>query len=559
MDKALKLSKNFLVAVLLGFFLSGYPVSADEAQEKVILDADRVSYNDETGQARAEGRAVLKYKGAVINAERIDYDAVSQKVNASSKPGEKVELQAAGKHLEGDSLVYDLNSSEGILSGARTDVPVGEGTLYIYGGSIEILPWDLAVERKLVKGSAGEPGEVIAQWQNVALTTCIEDHPHYRIEAKRIVFIPGKSVTAKRPRVYIGSTYIFTSPADMVMRLDRRALKTAIMPYFENRSDHGTGFGMTSSFEWDTGSLAVGFALWSKVGMEWMAEVEQSLGGGFSVKAGASYSWDELWDEKIWRPKASFIYERNKWLTAVNWSRDEYIDDQKDASYKYTGRLDRNPELEITSPWINGFFLRPSWVKLHASVGSYQDKTLNYSSGFISRYGAELYNYAERPLGSWGNIFLNMKGTAWFYENSELDQQAVSGILGLRYGLGVLELGTAYERRYTWGGGGMMWDNIRSVEKLHQMLRFPLGREIFAELRGAYDLDNSRIEDVTYSLQWVTDCMKWELYYYNNRIPNNEDKIGLTMSLLALPNTPTSFGQEPVKNVFERDKTLPEK
>lgn len=104
-------------------------------------------------------------------------------------------------------------------------MPVGEGTLYIYGGSIEILPWDLAVERKLVKGSAGEPGEVIAQWQNVALTTCIEDHPHYRIEAKRIVFIPGKSVTTKRPRVYIGGTYICTSPADMVMRLDRRALR----------------------------------------------------------------------------------------------------------------------------------------------------------------------------------------------------------------------------------------------------------------------------------------------------------------------------------------------
>lgn len=62
-------------AVLLGFFLSGGPLpagaeGADEPGRKVVLNADRVSYNDETGRASAEGRAVLNYEGATIRAER---------------------------------------------------------------------------------------------------------------------------------------------------------------------------------------------------------------------------------------------------------------------------------------------------------------------------------------------------------------------------------------------------------------------------------------------------------------------------------------------------------
>ena len=61
--------------------LSAWAEGADEPG-KVVLNADRVSYNDETGRASAEGAAVLNYEGAVIRAECIDYDAHTQKVQA---------------------------------------------------------------------------------------------------------------------------------------------------------------------------------------------------------------------------------------------------------------------------------------------------------------------------------------------------------------------------------------------------------------------------------------------------------------------------------------------
>ena len=58
--------------------------------DQVTLYADRVSFNDETGHALAEGNAILQYNGTTIMAERIEYDADSQKVKAMPLPGEKI-------------------------------------------------------------------------------------------------------------------------------------------------------------------------------------------------------------------------------------------------------------------------------------------------------------------------------------------------------------------------------------------------------------------------------------------------------------------------------------
>ena len=59
-------------------------------EDRVTLNADRVSFNDETGHALAEGNAVLKYKDVSIMAERLDYDADTQKVQAMPLPEQKV-------------------------------------------------------------------------------------------------------------------------------------------------------------------------------------------------------------------------------------------------------------------------------------------------------------------------------------------------------------------------------------------------------------------------------------------------------------------------------------
>ena len=527
-----------------------------EESQNVTLDAERVSYNDETGQASAEGNAVLTYQGTKIQAERIDYDAVSQKVKASPLPGGTVVLQGAGNTVTGDSLEYDLDSRKGVLTGARSRLPVGEGTLYVTG-DIQVLPYDLAVQQGLVSGK--DEGSLVVEGKNVSATTCALDHPHYRIEAKSIIFVPGKRVVAKRPRLYLGDTFVFTYPLDYVIQIDRKAMKYAITPYLQNSQEKGASVGFSGALGWNTGTLGLGMAYWSKIDFEWMAEIEQSLGSGFSVEAGVEYSWDKAWREKKYRPRAAFLYEKNGWQAALRGSQNEYIEDRKDSLYAYKGRLDRKPEFTVLTPWIKEPVFKISHFRVSAAVGNYQEKTPDFVNDTVIRYGATLQTYSEYPLGKIAEFFWGSHYQAWFYDadSDQADQEVAAGLLGLRYRLGALEMASGYEHRRVWGQSPMLWDSFRDAERLHQKIRFPLGQEFFVTVRGSYDLNESIVDEVNYTLQWINDCMKWELSYHDERTPEAEDRINLSVSLLAFPNTPASFGEYKSVDPFDRPRDLP--
>lgn len=534
--------------------------------ERVVLNADRVSYNDETGQASARGSAVLSYRGTTIEAERIDYDAQTQKVEAMPLPGEKVVLShSSGRSLRGDHLDYDLMSREGVLTGARTSLAAGEGTLFVYGGEIDVVPWETAVERGMVSGTKGRPEDYAVQWRDVTLTTCALDHPHYRLVSKTISFIPGRSVIAKRPRVYLGTTYLFTAPMDYVTSFERRALRYSLTPYIQRSDSRGSGGGVNGSLGWGTGSLGLGLAWADKIGAEWMLDLEQELSEEFAIRVGVEYTWDEAWDETQWRPFASLMWHRDGWNVSLNWRRNEYIEDQKDSLYDYKGRLERRPELVVQTPWFQTS--RWSWLNFAASWGSYREEIHDQGTISAKRYGLEAHSYFEQPLSPQVEFFSNTEGGAWFYDgdSGNKDHESLRSFTGLRYRLGVVELGTAYERYYIWGESAMLWDRYRERDRVHQKVRFPVARvggrqpfdKIYAAVRGSYDLDQSMVDEVIYSLQWVTDCMMWDLHYRDDRTSGGDNSIGLSLSILAFPNTPASLGQKLDRDPFERPKDLP--
>ena len=161
----------------------------------------------------------------------------------------------------------------------------------------------------------------------------------------------------------------------------------------------------------------------------------------------------------------------------------------------------------------------------------------------------------------WPSIefFSDATGSLWFYDRDDADQQMLWSFTGLRYRVGAVELGTAYERRYTWGEGAMLWDQYRERERVHQKLRLPLGKEIYAAFRGSYDLDESMVDEVIYSLQWVVDCMTWDLHFKDDRTSGNDNRVGLSMFIHAFPNTPASFGQNVEADPFARPQDLPKK
>ena len=522
--------------------------------DQVTLNADRVSFNDETGHAMAEGNAILQYNGTTIMAERIEYDADSQRVKAMPLPGDKVVLKNENRAINGDQLDYDLNSGEGILSGPASRLSVGEHgeILYVYGGEINVIPWELAQERGLVKGSAED---YLMQWQNVALTTCALDHPHYRLESKLITFIPNKRVVAKKPRVYLGNTYLFTSPFDYVVQLKRRSLGYTLLPFFQRSDIKGSNGGITGTLGWETGSLSLGVSYGRSSGFEYMIEIEQEINRDFSFRIGTEYSWDDVWNEKIWRPYASLMYSHNGWAAHLNWRHNEYISDRKDSYYEYKGRLDRNPELVVWAPWFRNS--RGSWTRIFATVGQYKETLYMWpSEGYKTRYGIGLRNYSERKAGD-VELFANTEAAILRYDDGA-DQEMLRSFMGVRYKIGVFELGTAYERQYAWGESSMYWDQYSNRRRIHQRVRFPIGREVYLGFRGSYDLFNSMIDETFYSVQWDTDCMLWDLHYKNDRTRSGNSSIGLTISLKAFPDRSAAFGQKVDVDPFNRPYDVPD-
>ncbi|MBR1418744.1 MAG: LPS-assembly protein LptD [Synergistaceae bacterium] len=583
MDKAVKIAFKFLIFILIlnlniNIACADADIMSEEAaaallnnnninnNERVILNANRVSYNDITGTASAQGKAVLTYKDAKVEAERIDYNSKTQKIEAMPLPGDVVKLSSQGRTVTGDHLDYDLNTREGVLQGAKTNLAAGAAgsTLYVYGGQIVVIPWETAVEKGLIKGKSKGASDFIAQWRDVTLTTCELDHPHYRLVSKRIAFIPGKSVIAKRPRLYLGRTYLFTSPFDYVVSLEKKAMKYSLMPHIHHSSKEGFGGGITGSLGWDTGSLSFGIAAARKTGLEWMLELEQELSREFTIMVGVDYSWDEVWNERVWRPRAALTWAKNGWQTRLRWTHDEYIEDQKDSMTKYKGRLDRKPELTVKTPW---FRTSPySWLNLTAIYGAYSEEIYGASISSTTRYGLEMHSYFEKDLWPSVILFSDMTGGVWFYDRYDADQEMLRSFTGLKYGIGSIELATAYERRYTWGESAMLWDQFKERERIHQKIRFPLSRkdptttsQFYFAFRGSYDLDEKMVDKAIYSLQWVIDCMRWDLHYINDRAKDGDDKIGLTMSVNAFPNTPASFGDDDEKDPFDRPSDLPEK
>ena len=526
--------------------------------DRVTLNADRVSFNDETGQAYAEGNAILTYNDTTIMAERIEYDADTQQIQAMPLPGSQIILTNGQRAVKGDTLNYDLNSQEGMLRGALTQAAVGEdgGVLYVSGAELNVIPWDIAMERGLVKGSESD---YLMELKSVTLTTCALEHPHYRLESKSISFIPGKKLTARKPRVYLGETYLFTSPLDYVVQLERKAIDYSFIPYFQKSSSKGSGGGVTGSFGWDTGSASIGLAGFSESGIETMFKIRQQVGKNLSLIAGADYSWDEEWDDKVWRPYVSLIYSfKSGWETQLNWSKNEYIDDQKDSKTDFKGRLERAPELIITSPYYKSSL--NSWTLVYAAFGRFRETIYQEpDSDAILRYGLGLRTYYEKTLREKNNIelFSNNQATVWFYDKDNDDHEMFRSFTGLRYTIGAFELGTAFERQYYWGESPMHWDQYKNRKRLHQKIRVPAGKEIFLVFRGSYDLYESFVDEIIYSIQWITDCMLWELYYKNDRRVDGDDKIGLSLSLTAFPEAEASFGQDREVDPFVRPRELP--
>jgi len=169
------------------------------------FSADEFQYNEITNEVRAKGNVLILQEPSELAADQVYYrvaepgevprafilePALSEQERAERRlslgylDALNVTVREPGQELHADKLTYNIVDSTGNLENAA-----GRADIYYFGG-----------KRLRILGPASLDGEDI--W----VTTCDRDPPHYRIRIKEAAIREGEAVYGRGARLYIGET-----------------------------------------------------------------------------------------------------------------------------------------------------------------------------------------------------------------------------------------------------------------------------------------------------------------------------------------------------------------
>jgi LPS-assembly protein len=542
------ISKFIVICVFIiqGFFYGARSDAADGGT--VQLDAEKISYEESSGIAAAEGSVRMTDRNFYATAPYLEYDSVTQQVTAVSTEDEAVTLFTQGKYLTGGRLDYNLETRRGKMSdpSGRADV------FYVKGSEIEIMPESEAGVKRPVSGDEAETeDDMAAVWRKASLTTCSQPHPHYRLEAKKVTILPGRKLILHRPRAYLGSTAVMASPFDITLQLADDGggkMRQAIFPRFGYESDKGAGLGLSADFDWGSGSLDIDVIGWTEGIAEGEAVITQQIGEALSVYGGVRREYDKDFDETEWRPRWGAAYSWKGWNVTAAWTRKELLSVEERAGVTTRHILERAPEIGLSSPWFadsatGGHF------RFYGAWGRYEDVRWNEHKTYErSGVGAQI-------RGAVGNSrdflpFYNVSYTSYFYDDNDIDSQEVlDARAGFLWRLGDVDMKTAYLRQWVWGSSPMIWDRYGVREDIYQEVGFTVptkSPDYFWRIgvRAAYDIADQELAEMVYKVAYDQHCLIWEALYRDDR-RGDDDWMGFTLSIEDLPHGSLRlFGEE---------------
>lgn len=540
-----------LVVFILSILYPATSFSAEEAVDSpVTLEADRISYDQATSRATASGQVKVKYENLRFFAPNLEMDSLRQHLSVTSSEKEKVTLLYGNKRITGDRLEYDFRKREGIMTNARASSPLEKGIVYLKGNKVEVVSAENALSKGWVSKKSLEAvsdDEIVGKWENSMVTTCPLTNPHYRLETRQLVFIPGKRVVAKSPEVYLGESKVFYYPFDYVVRLDENTRESSFFPIISYKSAKGYGLGITGPYVWDEGKIDITLLYWSDIDFEGAMEAEQKF-KDFTLFAGTVYEYDEVAEEKLYRPSWGLKYYRQGWQAQLIWTQREYIEIEKKAGYRFKGTIWRDPEVTFSSPWERDKTSENSFWRIFGTWGNYIEDSLS-----TGRWGggAEIYGWINGTglVPFWRGCY-----SYYDYDMDGLDQKITDTVLGLKWTWGSSDWGSAYVRRWVSGGSPMQWDNFSSdeVEEIYQQVSFNISPVLGFMLRGAYDLEESELGEMVYKITLDNHCcLGWEFAYRDDRGNDNDDWASLKLVIKAFPDDQLKLGDPELYDPFK--------
>jgi LPS-assembly protein len=528
--------------------------------EEIKLDADKISFEESTGVATAEGNVRISNEEMRLIAPYAEYDSLTQNVRALSAPEGSVIFITPSGRISGERLDYNIETRRGLFSRPNGRVEA----FFVRGDSIEVMPVSDLTGKKSVRAEDAE--ELAGTWKGAVITTCNHTDPHYRLESKELSVIPGRRVVIRKPKVYLGKTLIFTYPFDYFVdvndksRFDRQYL----FPRVGFESGKGAGIGIAGPLLWDTGSLNMEVIWWSDDIWEGEALVRQRLSQsdeGLSVFGGIKREYDKDNHDTDWRPRWGLDYESGGWSAEVLWSQRELVTIEKSVGVDSRYVVWRKPELSIVSPWfadpaINGHF------RFFGTWGRYEDSSALGQT--VERAGAGAQIYGEPGGTANFKPFYNAVYWHFWYDDDIFDTQRIlEGVIGARWRLGDFDMESAYLKRWAWGESPMPWDDYEPREELYQDLgvRIPTKSADYwwrLALRGAYSLDSDELAEMAYTAVYNQHCLQWELTFRDD-LKGNDDWLGLKLTINAYPESGVRLlGSELFDPVSAPDSLVPD-
>lgn len=535
---------SLLLLLFLVLISSPFELFAADGADKIMLDADKISFEESTGVAKAEGNVRIDNKEVRLFAPYVEYDSGSQQVKAYSSPEGSVTFLTAGRRLSGEKLDYNIITRQGTLTHPSGKID----EFYVKGDSLRIEPTGKPTKpREKTEDTQGDTvseEDMAAFWDRALLTTCEEPNPHYRLEAKSVTVVPGKSIVVKKPRVYLGGTLIASYPFDYYVPLDEKDKRQArsLFPKIGYESSKGAGLGVSGAYGWQSGMIGMEIIGWTDGIFEGDAQLLQDIGRDFTLRGNLRRQYDKDRDDTLWRPAWALEYATpSGWRFDIEWSQRELVSVKKRAGQDTRYVVWKEPEFMAVSPWFSdrgsgGFY------RFFGSWGRYEDATHGRSPkvermGVGAQVYGEFKNNKERYRPFYNAIY-------WYYDyDSDISdrQELLDAVLGVRWKMGDLDMETAYLRRWSWGYSPMGWDDYEDREDIYQQISYRIptkSRKIswVAGIRAAYSIKEKELDEMVYKVAYDQHCLLWEAIYRDDR-HGDDDWFGLSLTIKAYPES----------------------
>ncbi|MCM8757312.1 MAG: hypothetical protein NC823_02395, partial [Candidatus Omnitrophica bacterium] len=296
-----------LFRTTLAIFFLGWLVAL-ASEEAIQYTADSLSVRF-TGQGELqgielEGNVRILYQNLVLSCEKAFLDRIGGTIQAEGQI--KVETEMGS--FQADSLVYDLGTSSGLLTGVR-----------------------FAAEPFYGQANLLSRKEGIFLMEKGYVTTCDLARPHYRLVSDRIEFKPGSYLKTGPTRVVLGEKLTVFYLPGWTYNLKAKKSPVEITPGYRSGVGQFLGIAFNQSLKKDTDLIfservyiqskgLAGGLEFSSAERKWQVETmavkkwqesEPDYGGTAGFQYNFSGKWGKigLWLDWRWMKDNDFFYD----------------------------------------------------------------------------------------------------------------------------------------------------------------------------------------------------------------------------------------------------------